>query len=294
MAGEPEITVIGNLAGDPELRWTQGGHAVANFTIAQTPRTFDRQSNQWMDDETLWVRCSVWREYAENVAESLRKGMRVIASGRLKARSFEDKQGNQRTNWELQVDEVAPSLRWATAQVTKTSKQSGGFGGYTSAQQPQQSPAQQDPWGTPQQQPPQYAQQQQQGQPPQQGQQPPQGGQGSQFNNMVDQYQGGQPPQQQGQPQQPSRRIQSSDYSTRTPSPAAQEPSRSSRNSISRSSSSINYPPRSAHSTANKSPSSPAYQSRSQSSQSYRDSRTRSSNSKQHHNHERTEPYSHV
>lgn len=119
MAGEPVITVVGNLAGDPELRFTQGGHAVANFTIAQTPRNYDRDSSQWIDDETLWVRASVWREVAENVAESLTKGMRVVATGRLKARSFETKEGEQRTNWELDVDEIGPSLRWATAQVAR-------------------------------------------------------------------------------------------------------------------------------------------------------------------------------
>lgn len=127
MANEPIITVVGNLAGDPELHFTQAGHAVANFTIAQTPRNFDRQTNQWVDDETLWVRCSVWREAAENVAESLTKGMRVIAHGRLKARSFEDKQGNQRTNWELEVDEVGPSLRWTSAQVAPSGRNAGGW-----------------------------------------------------------------------------------------------------------------------------------------------------------------------
>lgn len=120
MAGEPYITVIGNLSGDPELRFTSGGHAVANFTIAQTPRTFNRDTNQWVDDETLWVRASVWREAAENVAESLTKGMRVIAYGKLKARSFETKDGQQRTNWELEVEEIAPSLKWATAQVNRS------------------------------------------------------------------------------------------------------------------------------------------------------------------------------
>jgi|SRR5690625_2034304 len=120
MAGEMQVVVIGNLAGDPELRFTSGGHAVANFTIAQTPRTFNRDTNQWVDDETLWVRASVWREAAENVAESLTKGMRVIAYGKLKARSFETKDGQQRTNWELEVEEIAPSLKWATAQVNRS------------------------------------------------------------------------------------------------------------------------------------------------------------------------------
>ena len=125
MAGEPYITVVGNLAGDPELRFTASGHAVANFTIAQTPRSFNRESNQWVDDETLWVRASVWREAAENVAETLTKGMRVIAHGRLKARSFETKDGQQRTNWELEVDEIGPSLRWATAQVNRAPRSGG-------------------------------------------------------------------------------------------------------------------------------------------------------------------------
>lgn len=142
MAGEMQVTVIGNLAGDPELRWTASGHAVASFTIAQTPRSFNRESNQWVDDETLWVRCSVWREQAEGVAESLTKGMRVIAHGRLKARSFETKDGQQRTNWELDVDEIGPSLRWATAQVNRAPKQGDGFGG-----QPAANP--QGAWGQP-------------------------------------------------------------------------------------------------------------------------------------------------
>lgn len=130
MAGEPYITVVGNLAGDPELRFTAGGHAVANFTIAQTPREKD-QSGQFVDGETLWFRCSVWREQAEGVAESLTKGMRVIAHGKLKARSFETKDGQQRTNWELDVDEIGPSLRWATAQVNRAPQQGGGFGSHT-------------------------------------------------------------------------------------------------------------------------------------------------------------------
>ena len=125
MAGEPYITVVGNMAGDPELRFTSGGHAVANFTIAQTPRSYDKTTQQYVDDETLWVRASVWRDVAENVAETLSKGMRVIAHGRLKARSFETKEGQQRTNWELDVDEIGPSLRWSTAQVNRTPKQGG-------------------------------------------------------------------------------------------------------------------------------------------------------------------------
>lgn len=145
MAGEMQVTVIGNLAGDPELRFTASGHAVANLTIAQTPRNFDRQNNQWVDDETLWVRCSVWREAAENACESLTKGMRVIAHGRLKAKSFETKEGQQRTNWELEIDEIGASLRWATAQVNRAQpgqqggQNAGGQAGAWGAQnQPQQ------------------------------------------------------------------------------------------------------------------------------------------------------------
>lgn len=129
MAGEMQVTVIGNLAGDPELRFTTNGHAVASFTIAQTPRSFDKNSQQYVDDETLWVRATVWRETAESVAESLTKGTRVIAHGRLKARSFETKTGEQRTNWELDVDEIGPSLRWATAQVARAPRQGGTAGG---------------------------------------------------------------------------------------------------------------------------------------------------------------------
>lgn len=129
MAGEPVITVIGNLTADPELRFTASGQAVANFTIAQTPRTFNRQSNEWEDGETLFVRASIWREAAENVAESLTKGMRVVAQGRLKSRTFQTREGENRTNWELDVDEVGPSLRYATAQVTRAPRQGGGFGG---------------------------------------------------------------------------------------------------------------------------------------------------------------------
>lgn len=126
MAGETIITVVGNLTADPEMRFTPSGSAVANFTIASTPRTFDRQSNEWKDGETLFLRSSIWREAAENVAESLTKGMRVVAQGRLKARSYE-KDGQKRTSYELDVDEIGPSLRYATAKVTR--KPSAGFGG---------------------------------------------------------------------------------------------------------------------------------------------------------------------
>lgn len=119
MAGETIITVVGNLTSDPELRFTPSGAAVANFTIASTPRTFDKASNEWKDGETLFLRASIWREAAENVAESLTKGTRVVAQGRLKARSYETKEGEKRTSYELDVDEIGPSLRYATAKVTK-------------------------------------------------------------------------------------------------------------------------------------------------------------------------------
>ena len=135
MAGETVITVVGNLTADPELRFTPNGAAVANFTVASTPRTFDRQSNEWKDGETLFLRCSIWREAAENVAESLTKGMRVVAQGRLKSRSYQDREGNNRTSWEMDVDEVGPSLKYATAKVTR-SQRGGGGGGFGGGQQP--------------------------------------------------------------------------------------------------------------------------------------------------------------
>lgn len=130
-AGDTVITVIGNLTQDPELRFTPSGAAVANFTVASTPRFMDRQSNEWKDGETLFMRCSVWREAAENVAESLTRGARVIVSGRLKSRSWDDKEtGQKRTTMELDVDEVGPSLRYATAKVNKTQRGGGGQGGF--------------------------------------------------------------------------------------------------------------------------------------------------------------------
>ena len=119
MAGETVVTVIGNLTADHELRWTQSGAAVADFTVASTPRTYDRNAGEWRDGNTLFMRCSVWRETAENVAESLRKGMRVIVQGRLTQRSYDTQQGERRTVVELQVDEVGPSLRRARAQITR-------------------------------------------------------------------------------------------------------------------------------------------------------------------------------
>ncbi len=150
MAGDTVITVIGNLTGDPELRFTPSGAAVANFTVASTPRQFDRQSNEWKDGETLFMRCSVWRDAAENVAESLQRGTRVIVSGRLKSRSYETKEGEKRTVVEMDVDEVGPSLRYATAKVNKT--QRGGGGGFSGGGQGgyggQGGGQQEDPWAT--------------------------------------------------------------------------------------------------------------------------------------------------
>ncbi|MGP9528177.1 single-stranded DNA-binding protein [Glutamicibacter sp. AOP5-A2-18] len=125
MAGETLITVIGNLTADPELRFTPSGSAVANFTIASTPRTFDRQSNEWKDGEALFLRCSVWKEAAENAAETLTKGMRVIATGFLKSRSYDTKEGERRTVMELEIQEVGPSLRYASAKVTRTARGNG-------------------------------------------------------------------------------------------------------------------------------------------------------------------------
>ncbi len=131
MAGETVITVVGNLTDDPELRFTPSGAAVASFTVASTPRTFDRTSNEWKDGDALFLRCSIWRQAAENVAESLTKGMRVVVQGRLKQRSYETREGEKRTVVELDVEEIGPSLKYATAKVTKASRGTGGggFGG---------------------------------------------------------------------------------------------------------------------------------------------------------------------
>lgn len=156
MAGETVITIVGNLTADPELRTLGNVGAVANFSIASTPRTYDRQSNQWVDGQALFLRCSAWRDLASHCAQTLRKGMRVIAQGRLQQRSYQANDGSQRTVIELQVDEIGPSLRYATAQVQKM--QSGGYqggnangGGYQQPQQARQqsqAPAD-DPWGAP-------------------------------------------------------------------------------------------------------------------------------------------------
>jgi single-strand DNA-binding protein len=129
MAGETVVTMVGNLVDDPELRFTPSGAAVANFRIASTPRTYDRQSGEWKDGESLFLSCSVWRQAAENVAESLQRGMRVIVQGRLKSRSYDDREGQKRTVFEIDVDEVGPSLRSATAKVTKAMRSGGGEGG---------------------------------------------------------------------------------------------------------------------------------------------------------------------
>lgn len=143
-AGDTNITMIGNLVDDPELRFTPSGYAVANFTVASTPRNFDKKTNEWKDGDTLFLRCSLWREAAENVAESLTKGMRVILSGRLKQRSYDTKEGEKRTVFEVEVDEVGPSLRYATAKVTKTTRQGGAAGGGFSA--PSNETFNDDPW----------------------------------------------------------------------------------------------------------------------------------------------------
>ena len=130
MAGDTTITVVGNLTADPELRFTPSGAAVANFTVASTPRIYDRQSGEWKDGEALFLRCNIWREAAENVAESLTRGSRVIVTGRLKQRSFETREGEKRTVFEVEVDEIGPSLRYATAKVNKATRGGGGGGGF--------------------------------------------------------------------------------------------------------------------------------------------------------------------
>jgi len=149
VAGETIITVVGNLTADPELRFTPSGAAVASFTIASTPRTFDKNSNEWKDGEALFLRCSIWRQAAENVAESLQRGMRVVAQGRLKQRSYETREGEKRTVVELDVEEIGPSLKYATAKVNRTTRGSsgGGFGGGSDAGGGSSAPAD-DPWGS--------------------------------------------------------------------------------------------------------------------------------------------------
>lgn len=151
MAGDTQITVVGNLTSDPEMRFTQSGAAVANFTVASTPRSYNKQAQQWEDGEALFLRCSVWRQLAENVAESLTKGMRVIVQGNLKQRSYQTKEGENRTSYELDVQEVGPSLSWATAQVQRNERKQGGgqqqgFGGQQQSQGGFGGGQQQDPW----------------------------------------------------------------------------------------------------------------------------------------------------
>ncbi len=148
MAGETVITVVGNLVDDPELRFTPSGAAVANFRIASTPRTFDRQTNEWKDGDALFLSCSVWRQAAENVAESLQRGMRVVVQGRLKSRTYETREGEKRTVFEIEVEEVGPSLKYATAKVTRTTRQGGG-GGYSGGGGAPAGGGGDDPWSTP-------------------------------------------------------------------------------------------------------------------------------------------------
>jgi single-strand DNA-binding protein len=151
MAGDTNLTVVGNLTDDPELRFTPSGAAVANFTVASTPRFLDKQTNEWKDGDALFLRCSVWRQAAENVAESLQRGARVIVTGRLKQRSYETKEGEKRTVYEVEVDEIGPSLRYATAKVVKGQRGGGGggsFGGGGGGGGASSGPAD-DPWATP-------------------------------------------------------------------------------------------------------------------------------------------------
>jgi single-strand DNA-binding protein len=150
VAGDTTITVVGNLTADPELRFTPSGAAVANFTVASTPRIYDRQSGEWKDGEALFLRCNIWREAAENVAESLTRGSRVIVTGRLKQRSFETKEGEKRTVMEVEVEEIGPSLRYATAKVNKAGRGGGGggFGGGGGGSRPAAAQAAEDPWGS--------------------------------------------------------------------------------------------------------------------------------------------------
>ncbi|WP_296089207.1 single-stranded DNA-binding protein [uncultured Corynebacterium sp.] len=162
--GDTNITVVGNIVADPELRFTPAGAAVANFRVASTPRRYNSQTNQWEDGEAMFLTCNVWRQAAENVAETLSKGMRIIVTGRLKQRSFQTREGENRTVFEIDVDEVGPSLRYATAQVNRNPREGGGnygggqqqrsnnnnqggFGGQQQSQQQNQAPAE-DPWNS--------------------------------------------------------------------------------------------------------------------------------------------------
>ena len=154
-AGDTNLTIVGNLTADPELRFTPSGAAVANFTVASTPRMMDRQTNEWKDGDPLFMRCSIWREAAENVAESLTRGSRVIVTGRLKQRSYETREGEKRTVVELEVDEIGPSLKYATAKVNKASRSGGGGGGFggggggsAPSGNSRSSEPKDDPWGS--------------------------------------------------------------------------------------------------------------------------------------------------
>ena len=152
MANDTIITLVGNLVDDPSLRFAPSGGAVANFTIASTPRAFDKQSNEWKDGDTMFLNCSVWRQAAENVSDTLTKGMRVIVQGRLKSRSYDDREGNKRTVFEVEVDEVGPSLRYATAVVTRagvTTTVVPTGGGKPAPRQPAGRPPAADPWAQP-------------------------------------------------------------------------------------------------------------------------------------------------
>ena len=152
--GNTPVTIIGNIVQDPEIRYTPSGAAVANFRIASTPRTFNKQTNQWEDGEGLFLTCNVWRDQAENVAESLSKGMRVIVNGNLRQRSYETREGEKRTVYEVEVEDVGPSLKWAVARVERTNRSSGGRGTGTAPQAAygapsgQQGRADDDPWGS--------------------------------------------------------------------------------------------------------------------------------------------------
>lgn len=146
-AGDVNVTIVGNLTNDPELRFTPSGAAVASFTVASTPRVLDKATNEWKDGEALFMRCSVWRQYAENVAESLTKGSRVIVTGRLKQRSYETREGEKRTVVEMDVDEVGPALKYATAKVNKVSRGGGGFGDSGGSSQAP-SGSSDDPWAS--------------------------------------------------------------------------------------------------------------------------------------------------
>jgi single-strand DNA-binding protein len=151
-AGDTTITIVGNLVNDPELRFTPNGQAVAMFRVASTPRYFDKQANEWKDGDSLFLTVNVWRQQAENVAESLIRGMRVIVQGRLKQRSYETREGEKRTVYEIEADDVGPSLKSATAKVTKAQRQQGGsrdtYGGQDTRRQGGQSQPQDDPWAT--------------------------------------------------------------------------------------------------------------------------------------------------